>query len=81
MDAELAARTGGGPGATPAAMQVVREKSTDGRVVGVASLVTGIPLMGIVEGTSHGNLLGAGIVMAGIVLVNFAGALGRHRKH
>lgn len=77
VDAELAARGGG----TPATMQVVREKSTDGRVVGVASLVTGIPLMGIVEGTSHGNLLGAVIVMAGIVLVNFAGALGRHRKH
>lgn len=83
VDAELAARAVGGPGVPPATMRAAkqREKSTDGRVVGVASLVTGIPLMGIVEGTSHGNLLGAGIVMAGIVLVNFAGAIGRHRKH
>lgn len=82
VDAELAARAGGMPVPGPATVQVVKqkEKSTDGRVVGVASLVTGIPLMGIVEGTSHGSLLGATIVMAGVVLVNFAGAIGRHRR-
>lgn len=84
VDAELASR--GAPGAGHMAsmpVQVVtkKEKSTDGRVVGIVSLVTGIPLMGIVEGTSHGNLGGAAIVMAGIVLVNFASALGRRRHH
>lgn len=81
VDAELATRLQAVPGGPPA-LQVVkkREKSTDGRVVGVASLVTGIPLMGIVEGTSHGNLGGAAIVMVGIVLVNMAQAFGRHRR-
>ena len=79
VDAELAARSGGSPAQ---AIQVVKrkEKSTDGRVVGVMSLITGIPLMGIVEGTTHGSLAGAAIVMGGIVLVNMANSLGR-RKH
>jgi hypothetical protein len=78
VDAELAARTGGPP-AQPIQVVKQKEKSTDGRVVGVMSLVTGIPLMGIVEGTTHGSLAGAAIVMGGIVLVNLANALG-HRK-
>lgn len=77
VDAELAARTGGQPAP---GVQVVKQKSTDGRVVGVMSLITGIPMMGIVEGTTHGSLAGAAIVMGGIVLVNMAGAFGR-RKH
>jgi hypothetical protein len=79
VDAELATRTQVVHG--PATVQLVKnkEKSTDGRVVGVASLIAGIPLMGIVEGTSHGNLGGAAIVMAGIALVNMAQALGRRR--
>lgn len=79
VDAELAARTGGRGGDSPV-VQVVREKSNDGRVVGVASLIAGIPLMGIVEGTSKGNLLGAVIVMGGVVLVNMAHALGRRHR-
>jgi hypothetical protein len=81
VDAELAARTGGrGGGGDSPVVQVVREKSNDGRVVGVASLIAGIPLMGIVEGTSKGNLLGAVIVMGGVVLVNMAHALGRRHR-
>ena len=79
VDAELAARTGGLP-AQPIQVVKQKEKSTDGRVVGVMSLITGIPLMGIVEGTTHGSLAGAAIVMGGIVLVNLANALG-HRKN
>ena len=79
VDAELAARVGGLP-AQPIQVVKHKEKSTDGRVVGVMSLITGIPLMGIVEGTTHGSLAGAAIVMGGIVLVNMANALGR-RKH
>jgi hypothetical protein len=80
VDAELASRTSLG-GANQPVVQVVkqREKSADGRVVGVASLIAGIPLMGIVEGTSRGNLFGAVIVMGGIVLVNMAQAFGRRR--
>jgi hypothetical protein len=79
VEAELAARVGG---SQPSTIHVVkqRERSTDGRVLGVASLIAGIPLMAIVEGTSHGNLVGAVVVMGGIVLVNMANAFGR-RKH
>jgi hypothetical protein len=80
VDAELAARGAGLPGGAPATVQVVKkEKSNDGRVVGVASLIAGNPIMAIVEGTSHGNLGGAAIVMAGIALVNMASAWGRRR--
>lgn len=84
VDAELASRTGVGPvPGAPLPVQVVKskEKSNDGRVLGIVSLIAGIPLMGIVEGTSHGNLGGAAIVMAGVVLVNMAGALGKRRHH
>lgn len=81
VEAQLAAHPGT-PGAMPPNMHYVKkqERSTDGRVIGVVSLVTGIPIMGIVEGTSHGNLGGAVVVMAGIVLVNIAHAFGR-RPH
>lgn len=82
VDAELAARGAGSQG-SPAVVHVVgkREKSGDGSwKVGVASLFAGIPMMGIVEGTSHGNLLGAAVVMGGVALVNFAHAIGRRRS-
>lgn len=74
---ELAAR----PGAGPNTVEVVRkkERATDGRVVAIVSMAFGVPLMGIVEGTSHGSLGGAFAVMGGIALVNFASALGRWR--
>ncbi|HWG27840.1 hypothetical protein [Actinospica sp.] len=77
VDAELAAR-----GGQPHAFQVVKqkEKSSDGRVIGGMSVIAAIPLMGIVEGTTHGSLAGAAIVMGGIALVNMAHAIGR-RNH
>lgn len=75
VDAELATR------ALPAksGWSGRRSGAGDGRVVAVTSLIFGIPLMGIVEGTSHGSLGGAFAVMGGIALVNLAQALGRHR--
>jgi len=76
VDAELAARGGGGAHPGP----VVHQKPADGRALSIVSLITGIPLMGIVEGTTHGSLAGAAIVMGGIVLVNLANVLGR-RHH
>jgi len=79
VDAELAARTAPGSGNLPA-VQVVREKAGDGRVIGVVSLVMGIPMLGIVEGSTGGSLVGALIVMGGIVLVNMAHALGRRHR-
>lgn len=77
VDAEIAARTG----QQPQMVQVVKQKerSSDGRVVGGISLITAIPLMGIVEASTHGSLVGAAVVMGGIVLVNLAHALGRHK--
>ena len=82
VDAELALRTVPG-GANPPAVQVVKEKAGDGRVVGVVSLIMAIPMLGIVVGGLHANpvasLVGAGIVMGGVVLVNMAHALGRRR--
>ena len=82
VDAELALRTVPG-GANPPAVQVVKEKSSDGRVVGVVSLIMAIPMLGIVVGALHTNpvasLVGTGIVMGGVVLVNMAQALGRRR--
>ena len=81
VDAELAARTA--PGNLPA-VQVVKEKTGDGRVVGVVSLVMGIPMLGIVLGALHANaaasLAGVAIVMGGVVLVNMAQALGRRHR-
>jgi hypothetical protein len=77
VDAELAAR-GAGPVGLPGAPRGPQpEQRSFGARFGLASMVLGIPLMGIVEGTSHGSLGGAAIVMAGIVLVNVANALGR----
>jgi hypothetical protein len=75
VEAELGARGATAPERAPARKQ----KSGDGKAVGIASLIFGIPLMAIVEGTSHGSLGGAFAVMSGIALVNFAQALGRRR--
>jgi hypothetical protein len=76
VDAELASRTAPGSAPQPV-VQVVKERYTDSRVVGVLSLITGIPMLGIVEGTTHGSLAGAVIVLGGIVLVNVAHVFGR----
>jgi hypothetical protein len=81
VDAELAARSGALGAAGAPVLQVVKQKerSSDGRVVGGLSLITGIPMLGIVEASTHGSLVGAAIVMGGIVLVNMSHALGRRR--
>lgn len=69
---ELAAHSGKSP-------KKERERTGDGRALPIVSLVFGVPLMGIVEGSSHGSIGGAFVVMGGIVLVNLAHALGRRR--
>ncbi|WP_034271859.1 hypothetical protein [Actinospica robiniae] len=70
VDAELAAR---------GEKSAKKERTGDGRALGIISVIFGVPLMGIVEGTSHGSIGGAFAVMGGIVLVNLANALGRRR--
>ncbi|MGH3415130.1 MAG: hypothetical protein ACRDVE_11355 [Actinocrinis sp.] len=54
--------------------------STEGRWIGVASLIAGIPVTGIVAGTSHGSVGAIAVAWGGIALVNMAHAFGR-RKH
>ena len=78
LDREVAARVQAELAAGRPAPQ--KQHAHDGRVLGIVSLVFSIPLMGIVEGTTHGNLGGAAIVMAGVVLVNVAHARGRGRN-
>jgi hypothetical protein len=82
VDAELAGRadTNSAPRSGYYSYPRSKERSNDGRVIGGMSMITAIPLMGIVEGTTHGSLAGAVIVMGGVVLVNLAHALSR-RKH
>lgn len=45
-----------------------------------ASLIAGIPITGIVAGTSHGNVFAIGVAWLGIALVNTAHALGRRDR-
>lgn len=78
VDAELAARSGN---PLPGHVAPRREQPTDGRALGIVSLIAGIPVLGIVEATTNGSLPGAAIVMGGIVLVNMANAFGRRRHH
>ncbi len=56
------------------------DASTEGRWIAVTSLVAGIPVTGIVAGTSNGNVAAIAVAWAGIALVNMAHAFGR-RKH
>ncbi|HEV2344072.1 MAG TPA: hypothetical protein VGS97_08270 [Actinocrinis sp.] len=46
----------------------------------ISSLVAGIPVTGIVAGTSHGNVFAIGVAWVGIALVNTAHALGRKNR-
>lgn len=45
-----------------------------------ASLIAGIPITGIVAGTSHGSVLAIGIAWLGIAMVNTAHALSRRNR-
>ncbi len=44
-----------------------------------ASLIAGIPITAIADGTSHGDVAAIGVAWLGIGLVNIAHALGRRR--
>jgi hypothetical protein len=47
--------------------------------IAATSLVVGIPITGIVAGTSHGNIFAIFVAWIGIALVNVAYASGRRR--
>jgi hypothetical protein len=69
------------PQAAPPAPRVRRSaESADSRWIATASLVTGIPVTGIVAGTSHGNVAAIAVAWAGIALVNMAHAFGRRHR-
>jgi hypothetical protein len=54
--------------------------ATDSRWIATASLIAGIPVTGIVAGTSHGNVAAIAVAWAGIALVNMAHAFGRRHR-
>jgi hypothetical protein len=86
VEREIAARVGPRPGqafAAPSAPQAPARApsgANDGRWLGVASLVAGIPITGIAAGTSHGSVAAIAVAWGGIALVNMANAFGRRRR-
>ncbi|HEV3172719.1 MAG TPA: hypothetical protein VGZ32_20400 [Actinocrinis sp.] len=78
VEREIARRVDAAPVAPAQPARARQEPSgNDGRWIGVASLIAGIPVTGIVAGTSHGNVLAIAVAWGGIALVNMAHALGR----
>lgn len=75
IDARLAERQGPPPDPRRSA-----GGDSDQRLVAMASLVAGIPITGIVGGTSHGSAAAIGITWLGIALVNVAHAMAHRRR-
>ena len=57
-----------------------RGNANDSRWIATASLIAGIPVTGIVAGTSHGNVFAIAVAWGGIALVNMAHAFGRRHR-
>lgn len=69
------------PMPAPAARQQEGHGSVnDSRWIATASLIAGIPVTGIVAGTSHGSVLAIAVAWGGIALVNMAHAFGRRHR-
>jgi len=81
---EIAARVDAAryPAPTPAPRQLEPRSSgsNDSRWIAIASLIAGIPVTGIVAGTSHGNVFAIAVAWGGIALVNMAHALSRRHR-
>ena len=83
VEREIAARVDAArsPAPRPAPRQAEpRGGSNDSRWIATASLIAGIPVTGIVAGTSHGNVFAIAVAWGGIALVNMAHALGRRHR-
>ncbi len=82
VEREIAARVGvaHNPPAAQAPARQRDQNSADSRWIATASLIAGIPVTGIVAGTSHGNVFAIAVAWGGIALVNMAHALGRRHR-
>jgi len=84
VEREIAARVDAAVNPQPAPVPAARAKrqhdTSSLTTVGVVSLVTGVPVTGIVAGSSHGSVAAIAVAWAGIALVNMAHALGRRHR-
>lgn len=82
VEREIARRVDAAPvaPAQPTRSRPRESSGNDGRWIGIASLIAGIPVTGIVAGTSHGNVFAIAVAWGGIALVNMAHALGRRPR-
>lgn len=81
VEREIARRVDAAPVAPGKPARARAESSAnDGRWIATASLIAGIPVTGIVAGTSHGNVFALAVVWGGIALVNMAHALSRRPR-
>lgn len=84
VEREIAARVGvatNPPAAqAPAVARQRDQNSFDSRWIATTSLIAGIPITGIVAGTSGGNVFAIAVAWGGIALVNMAHALGRRHR-
>jgi hypothetical protein len=82
IEREIAARVEAGRIPTKRERPAREPHSADrsATILASASLIAGIPITGIVAGTSHGNVLAIGVAWLGIALVNTAHALGRRDR-
>lgn len=80
VEREIAARVQSAHNPPAARAPESRGGSNDARWIATASLIAGIPVTGIVAGTSHGNVFAIAVAWGGIALVNMAHALGRRPR-
>jgi len=83
VEREIAARVGvanNPPAPSPAVARQRDQHYSDSRWIATASLIAGIPITGIVGGTSHGSVAAIAVAWGGIALVNMAHAFGRRHR-
>lgn len=82
VEREIAARVDAARNPPPPAprQHEARSGGNDSRWIATASLIAGIPVTGIVAGTSHGNVFAIAVAWGGIALVNMAHAFGRRHR-
>ena len=64
----------------PPAPRTREAGANDSRWIAITSLIAGIPVTGIVAGTSNGNVFAIAVAWGGIALVNMANAFGRRHR-
>jgi hypothetical protein len=80
LEREITTRVDAGLAARTVAKQERRHSDSSSFGIAAVSLFCGIPITGIVAGTSHGNVFAIMAAWTGIALVNMAHALGRRHR-